>query len=166
MLVLHWWAVWRLRHVQQRWWNLRCSIMAAWQLAINSEGSSTVVKHLHKCCFSTADAEPRLAAWFWQKRGPIPRKHDLTGSVLCNVLPWMQGRFDVLEVSALEGKGDWAVLAWLVEDKVRDWFNTMTIKKPRNQPSLLACLSTASVPLSLLQQRREEATSRDIPGGM
>jgi len=32
----------------------------------------------------------------------------------------MQGRFDVLEVSALEGKGDWAVLAWLVEDKVRD----------------------------------------------
>eukprot|EP00983_Pelagomonas_calceolata_P060692 1146487-Pelagomonas_calceolata.AAC.3 len=29
-----------------------------------------------------------------------------------------QGRFDVLEVSALEGKNDWAVLAWLVEGKV------------------------------------------------
>ncbi|KAF5831372.1 ADP-ribosylation factor family-domain-containing protein [Dunaliella salina] len=28
------------------------------------------------------------------------------------------GRFDVLEVSALEGKNDWAVLAWLVESKL------------------------------------------------
>mmetsp|Transcript_14490 Transcript_14490/g.39238 ORF Transcript_14490/g.39238 Transcript_14490/m.39238 type:complete len:203 (+) Transcript_14490:59-667(+) len=47
----------------------------------------------------------------------LPRSELDSVMGLPKLMDMCTGRFDVLEVSALEGKNDWAVLAWLVEGK-------------------------------------------------